>query len=135
MQSHDSKQLLKTIFCSTIFGALLALAVGGYGDPDPTTPNEIVPHSKSGTATNDTGTDMIIEYVLVAITEEASSETEAARLASLVNGRVIGKIKEMNIWQISVNATSIDDINAFIVILENEKTVHYAMTDFIITVA
>ncbi len=95
--------------------------------------NGLIAQSESGIIADELGTEVISDYILVAITEEASSNTEAVRLAALIGGTVIGKIEELDVWQIEVTAETVADLEGFIATMEAESTVRYAMIDSNIT--
>lgn len=75
------------------------------------------------------GNEIVGQYVLVALKEESSNKLEALQLAKLIDGYVVGKIDELNVWQIEVNAESIQQLNSLVIILEKEPTVRYVMID------
>lgn len=95
--------------------------------------NGLIAQSESGIIVDELGTEVISDYILVAITKEASSDTEAARLAALIGGTVIGKIEELDVWQIEVTAETVADLEGFIATMEAESTVRYAMIDSNVT--
>ena len=75
------------------------------------------------------GNNIVSSYVLVALKTDFNAN-EALRLAKIVNGKVIGNISELNIWQIEVNSSSSEDLEALIALLEKESSVRYGMVDF-----
>jgi hypothetical protein len=97
------------------------------------TENGLIAPTEDGIIVDELGTEVISDYVLVAISEDASSEAEAARLADLIGGSVVGRIEELNVWQIEVDADTIADLEAFVATLEAQATVRYAMIDSNVT--
>lgn len=94
------------------------------------TENGLMLPSEFGIIKDDLGNELVSEYVLVAISAEASSKSEAQRLANLIGGAVVGKIEELDVWQIKVDAETIEALDTFVDTLESETTVRYAMIDF-----
>ncbi|WP_018983987.1 S8 family serine peptidase [Salinimonas chungwhensis] len=87
------------------------------------------PGHMSSSIEDEFGNKIVSSYVLVALKTDFNAN-EALRLAKIVNGKVIGNISELNIWQIEVNSSSSEDLDALIALLEKESSVRYGMVDF-----
>jgi hypothetical protein len=75
------------------------------------------------------GNSIVNSYVLVALNADFNNGNEAQRLARIVDGKVIGNISELNIWQIEVHSSSHSELAALIALLEKEPSVRYGIID------
>tara|TARA_B100002049_G_scaffold223617_1_gene194310 strand:+ start:13099 stop:13545 length:447 start_codon:yes stop_codon:yes gene_type:complete len=78
------------------------------------------------------GNSVVNSYVLVALNADFNNGNEALRLARIVDGKVIGSISELNIWQIEVDSSSHSELAALIALLEKEPSVRYGIIDVVV---
>lgn len=69
------------------------------------------------------GTNMFIGYLIVIVTEETDTLENAQRLADIVSGSVIGRTSFGQGWQIEIDATTIEEAEAFVDMLKTDSTV------------
>jgi hypothetical protein len=112
-------------FLTTI---ILTISIAACGKVQVPANSLVNPHI-DGIIIDELGNEIVGQYVLVAIKEEFSNRTEALQLAKLIDGYVVGKIDELNVWQIEVDVDSIQQLNSLVMTLEKEPTVRYAMID------
>ena len=75
------------------------------------------------------GNSSVSSYVLVALNADFNKDSEAQRLARIVDGNVIGNISELNILQIEVDSSNHSELVALIALLEKEPSVRYGIID------
>ena len=75
------------------------------------------------------GNRIAISYILVALDRDSDTRAEADRLATLVRGEVVGRIALLNTWQITVDAESLDELQAIAEELELNSSVDFTFFD------
>jgi len=89
----------------------------------------IVQPAPGKVVTDALGNRVAIDYIMVSLFEADDSRAEADRLAGIVSGAVVGRIDMTNSWQISVDVSSLAELEALETTLDMEATVDYALID------
>ena len=75
------------------------------------------------------GNKIAIGHLLVSLRDNRDSRAEAERLAGLVSGEVVGRIRLLNGWQIKVDADSLATLEAMATVLKAEPSVSFTLLD------
>ncbi len=78
---------------------------------------------------DDSGTEYVSDYLIVAVSPEGDNYENAQRLAGLVSGEVIGQYPELSWWQIAVTAETLVDLEGKADTLNADTTVTNAIID------
>lgn len=89
----------------------------------------VVTPASADVVTDELGNPVAVNQVLVSLLEGFDTPAEADRIAALVGGEVIGRIPLLAGYQIRLDSTTLEELYAYIEILEADGAVEFVLTN------